>query len=312
MRSMRTSASVPFVAICVATYRRLDGLQRLLSSLSELHFTETRPDIAVIVVDNDPDAKTTQLDAGLTASFPWRLDLLREPRRGIPNARNRALSRALPEADFVAFIDDDETAAADWLDKLLSTIRETGAGVVAGPVVPVLPRRTAPWLARSGLFERPRWPSGTELQVAATNNVLVRSEVFADLNRFFDPRLSATGGSDTELFERVRQAGWTIVWCDDAIVWEFVPPNRARVWWLLRRSFRGGGGEALRRRRKRELPGPLGYLPRGLWGIARGLVKALASLPRGRVAVVEQLRRVAESAGFLVGTFGWYYREYRR
>ena len=68
--------------------------------------------------------------------MPWQLVYAVEPRRGIPFGRNTAV-RTAGDVDFVAFLDDDETADPAWLVELLRVQRTTGADVVTGTVLPV-------------------------------------------------------------------------------------------------------------------------------------------------------------------------------
>src|SRR5579883_1155797 len=108
----------PRVAVCIATFRRPEGLRRLLSELQEQTFHGEPPAVDVVVVDND-EARSAQ--AVCRDSPLARLHYVHEPRRGIPQARNRAIKTARElGCGLIAFIDDDELPANDWLDQLLS------------------------------------------------------------------------------------------------------------------------------------------------------------------------------------------------
>ena len=52
-----------------------------------------------------------------------------EDNRGISHARNRLVKES-KNADFLAFIDDDETAEPQWLDELLSLMKQTDADAI--------------------------------------------------------------------------------------------------------------------------------------------------------------------------------------
>src|SRR5690606_359612 len=110
----------PAVALCIVTCRRPDGLRRLLLALNSLKFREwCRPNIRVIVVDNDPESRSIELCRSLAPDLRWPVTATTEPRRGIPFARNTALKVAGTDVDFVAFVDDDEVPDPHWLDELL-------------------------------------------------------------------------------------------------------------------------------------------------------------------------------------------------
>lgn len=76
------------------------------------------------VVDNDAEGRAgVAVGEALAAGYPWPLHHVVAPERGISHARNRALEAALPGCDYLAFIDDDETAPRDWLRELPSALR---------------------------------------------------------------------------------------------------------------------------------------------------------------------------------------------
>src|SRR5262245_8957617 len=89
----RSSAGATSVAVCIATYRRPDGLRRLLRALEQLEFRESAPSsIHVIVVDNDAVGAAGVQVCEEMGNFRWMLEALREERKGISFARNRAMS----------------------------------------------------------------------------------------------------------------------------------------------------------------------------------------------------------------------------
>ncbi|MDP8961820.1 MAG: glycosyltransferase, partial [Actinomycetota bacterium] len=128
------------VAICVATYQRPRGLHALLRSLDDLTFSSGRGvDVRVVVVDNSSAGNAAAIKRDLQEELRWRLEVLHEPRRGIPFARNAAVRYALSEAHYLAFVDDDEIVSRDWLDRLLDGLERYRADVATGPVLPIYP-----------------------------------------------------------------------------------------------------------------------------------------------------------------------------
>jgi len=95
-------------------------LARCLESLAAQILAD---DIAVslVVVDNDPAGSARLTVAQFCAAAPFPVYYVHEPIRGIARARNAALDKALElRSDWVAFIDDDETAEPDWLAVLMA------------------------------------------------------------------------------------------------------------------------------------------------------------------------------------------------
>src|SRR5438309_10345348 len=97
------------VAVCALTFHRPAGLARLLAGLDGLE-DPAGARFFVLIVDNDPEGsgRVVVEEAQRTSRHPIVYEI--EPERGIPFARNRGVERAAElGADFIAFIDDDET-----------------------------------------------------------------------------------------------------------------------------------------------------------------------------------------------------------
>ncbi len=233
------SKAPPRIVICVATYMRPQPLARLIDALGRQRFVDERPDLSLVVVDNDPVGSAREAVAFMRRTLPFPISYFVEPARGYSQARNRALREAGKENDFIALIDDDEVPGDTWLQHLLATQRRFGAGMVAGPVDPVLPAHAPRWIIRGGFFQRPHRATGARLETAGAGNLLIARNVFEDVPSF-DVGFGASGGEDTDFTVRARRAGHEIVWCEEAGVIETVEADRLHVGWLCSRSFSGG------------------------------------------------------------------------
>jgi glycosyltransferase involved in cell wall biosynthesis len=228
---------LPVVSVCVCTYQRPQLLALLLDSLAEQSFSER---IETIIVDNDPKGSASNTVERVKNQHPkLRIRYAVEPRKGIAYARNTAVSLAAGE--FIAWIDDDETATDNWLEALWKTRSQADADAVFGPVVPFFPEGSPRWAKRSGLFDRPRHVTGTVIDVreARTGNALVKAGWFRTLVPPFDARFANTGGEDYNFFARIQSQGARFHWCDEAVVYEVVPFERQQPKWMLERRLRG-------------------------------------------------------------------------
>jgi glycosyltransferase involved in cell wall biosynthesis len=306
------------VAVCVITYRRPEGLKRLLNGLNGLVFEKNPlPDLEVIVVDNDPTGSAKALCEVAEPNLRWPLKYRVEPRRGIPYARNRAIASAGSEMDCVAFVDDDEVPLPSWMDELLYVQHSYDADVVYGAVLPYFEEDVPAWIVKGRFFEHPfvrsQYSTGHPLELADTNNVLLRTRVFGRMDKLFDERFALTGGSDTHFFMRVFRAGYRIVWAVDAQVHDWVPENRANARWILQRAYRLGNTRSLC---ELDLEPPVAgrAVPviKGVARIAQGIVLIPVSLALGRHAFVGALHKICYGAGRLAGVLGVQYEEYRR
>jgi glycosyltransferase involved in cell wall biosynthesis len=301
------------VAVCVTTYRRPDGLSRLLRSLHAQTFSGTRPALQLVVVDNDAAGGSRDVCVESAPRDDWPRTYAIEPRRGIPYGRNTALAHVRADMEFVAFIDDDEVAAPDWLDRLLAAQQRFQADVVAGPVTPVFAEGTPAWVIRGGFFQRPRYRSGQPLNVAYTCNVLVRRDILRDMAGPFDTRFGLSGGEDSHLFRRLAQAGYRLVWEDAAMVQESIPRSRSTVGWLLRRALRTANSMALIEvdLSRSPLRRPR-IVVKGLAWMLLGLLLTPGGLLLGRHRSVQGGRYFCYGLGLLLGLCGMRYEEYRR
>lgn len=227
------------VLVAVATYKRPDMLRACLASLVDQLDQSDR----LVVVDNDPNASAL----GVAADFGDSVIYLHEPSPGISPARNRALGYFHSQSlGALAFIDDDEVAAPDWLARMREGRNSSRqAAAFFGPVLPIYPAGVRRWITASGVFERPRFASMSDVKWPATNNVLI-SGVFLRQNRqlSFDEAYALKGGEDTDFFFRARALGAEFTWLDEALVYEAIPAERARLSWLWRRGLRLGNVSA--------------------------------------------------------------------
>jgi len=234
------------LAVCIPTLRRPHMLADCLAAVAGLD-APAGAAVHVIVADNDAAGTARQQVKQLQAAFPWPLHYTLEPERGLAAVRNRLLDTAVElDADWIAFLDDDEMPAPDWLCALWRSAQEYGADVVTGPLVPVHGvEETAD--ARGGRQQA----AGTVPRHVACNNVLFRAALAVDQGLRFDRFYDFIGGEDFDFFNRSRAAGNPHVWAADAVVFERVPPERRTLRYLCYRHFTGAINNVLRGRRDR-------------------------------------------------------------
>src|SRR5262249_49531673 len=143
--------------------------------------------------------------------------------------------------DFIAFIDDDEIPSPGWLDELLWTQAEFGADVVSGPVLAHYNPGIADWIKAGGFHNSVFRPTGTCCITAATQNVLFGTHVLKTVPAF-DDTFALSGAEDTDFFLRAGKAGYKIVWCQNAVVFQRISAKRGTLGWILRREYQTGNG----------------------------------------------------------------------
>jgi succinoglycan biosynthesis protein ExoM len=95
------------VAICIASYRRPQGLARLLEGIGKQILNPPMPEVRILVVDNDPEGSAASPCEAMGPLLPWPITYIHERDAGVSHARNCAVASARGWADYIAFLDDD-------------------------------------------------------------------------------------------------------------------------------------------------------------------------------------------------------------
>ncbi len=293
------------VSICIATFRRQHALARLFDSLSRLKVPEGVR-VEVIVVDNDSASDPSDAPSA-DALAPFALRWLREPRRNIAYARNLAVANA--RGSWIAFVDDDEVVDEHWLAAYWECACEGECDGYFGPVLPRIEARYTPWLDVS-FFERARFVTGTRITNlgAHTCNGFVRRALFRDAR--FDPSFGHGVGDDTALFRRLAARGARFAWCDESVVHEYVPAERHRPGWLVRRAFRGGCVHAQIEHELGRVPSRSAAVTQSAAAAGVLLAAAAVMLIGGRARALRVLRHAAVQAGKAWGHLSGGFLEY--
>lgn len=300
------------VTIAVLTYKRPDALAEALPLLLEQAAAARAAfQVGVLVVDNHASASAFPVAARFS-SRDVRYTV--EPARGISAARNRALAEA--GTKLLIFIDDDELPHAGWLKELLECWRAHNAIAVAGRVVSEWRSPVDPWIDAGGFFERRRLRTGSRIETAATNNLLLDLEWVRSQGLEFSHEFGLTGGGDTLFTRSLARRGGRMVWCDEAAVTDLVPTSRATRQWVLSRSARYGNSSV--RVDLALAEGPRGRSRARASGLFRGVARvaiggcrwALGRLLHSQRHEARGLRTGARGRGMVLGAFGLAYHEY--
>jgi hypothetical protein len=307
------------VTVAVPTYRRPADLAELLPMLCEQ--TREVNEAAggrfvcdVLVVDNDAEGSAAPVVAGFAG---LGVRYAAEPAPGIAAVRNRAMDEAAGSR-LLAFIDDDERPREQWLDRLLRTWETTGAAAVSGRVLAEYAAPLEPWLEAGGFFVRRSLPTGTDIDIAATGNLLLDLDQIRASGTRFATALGLGGGEDTLFSRTLARAGRRMVWCDEAMIVDQVPLERMSRAWVLTRAWSHGNAAVLTDLRLTD--GTLLRLAVRGRGVVRGLVRVAGGTLRWAFGLVcrslrhqaRGLRAACRGAGMVGGALGVVYQEYAR
>jgi glycosyltransferase involved in cell wall biosynthesis len=225
------------ISVCVCTFKRPRLLQRLLRELDRQdtggHFT-----YSIVIVDNDHLESARAVVSAFAGVSRTPTTYVVEPRQNIALARNKAVEHAT--GDFVAFMDDDEFPTPQWLQTLFKACRDYGVDGVIGPVKRHFDETPPRWVVRGNFYERPSYPTGLVIDwtKGRTNNVLVKTRLFTPEAQPFRPEFLT--GEDQDFFRRMIDKGHVFVWCNEAVVYEVVPPVRWKRTFMVRRALLRG------------------------------------------------------------------------
>jgi len=227
------------ISVCICTFKRAKLLAKLLIRLQNQK-RENLFTYSIVVVDNDFAQSAKPIIDNLKQKSFVAIDYFCEPEKNISLARNLTIKNA--DGNYVAFIDDDEYPVDNWLFNLYQALNKYNSDGILGPVKPYFHLPPPKWLASGKLFNRKSFQTGTILKSkeTRTGNVLLKKENFYERPEWFSVELGKTGGEDVDFFKRMMDEGQIFRWCNEAPVYELVPPERcSRSYFLKRALLRG-------------------------------------------------------------------------
>lgn len=258
-----SSQAVTSIAIVICTFNRQDLLRRALDSIAALR-DPGAIHLSVVVVDNSDDSNGFAAAESMRAVLPWELRVVAAHPPNISVARNAGVAAA-GDAEIIAFVDDDQQLAPDWLVAVNRAIRELPHDAFLGAVDADFERPDLAGKTARTLFSRQlaaptgheliaMGPQKTRIIALATNNAIFRRRTTLTDAICFDPGFGNGGGEDYDLFCRLQRRGRRFAWLADARAAEHVPASRCDPDYLARRLFAGGQAYAMAVSKNSALP----------------------------------------------------------
>ncbi|HQX36022.1 MAG TPA: mycofactocin biosynthesis glycosyltransferase MftF [Microbacteriaceae bacterium] len=231
------------VDVVIPVYRHAASLERCLAALA----AEGLP---VVVVDDASPAADAARIAKAAAAHGARL-IVRPKNGGPGEARTDGFNAS--SAPFVAFVDADVVASADWISRLRPLLDDPLTAAVAPRVLADVRGTSAVELyeeTRSEL-DMGAVPSrvvyGVSVGWLPTASVIMRRAATSDPP--FEPGLRV--GEDVDLVWRTDEAGWTVRYAPDVVNHHEVRTSLRDF--AARRVMYGGSASELERRHPRRL-----------------------------------------------------------
>jgi GT2 family glycosyltransferase len=314
----RSPGLVPEAAEAVVTVPTFRRPEQLLATLESLRQQETPRRFAVIVMENEAEAREGAkaalplLEAGVLEGM-----VIVAHERGNCSAYNAGWQTAVmhfPAFKHLLVIDDDEIADRNWLENMCAAAERHGADIVGGPQVPVFADPGHAGWAQHPVFAPPYAKSGRVGALYSSGNLLVGRHVLAALGPpFLDLKFNFMGGGDSDFLSRAAARGFKLAWCAEAPVHETVPSRRVEPDWIRARALRNGVISTLVEKKKRAGT-PLAnarVLAKSLALLAASPFRALARLGRtGSPSIAVYPIHVA--LGRVLAEFGYANEQYRQ
>jgi len=211
-------------------------------------------DWEVILVDNNSSDDTVAVTSAAFRDFPCSARVVRESRQGLSFARKTACDNA--NGEVIAYIDDDNVVAPDWVSQCVSFFEiHPMAGVVGGKV---LARCDGPlpscwskikWMLAvrddMGDVSRRLAPASpvTEVEIPCGAGMVVRRKVLEEVYSKYSLSLSGrrgrslSSGEDIEIGLRIVGLGWESWYCPDMVLWHIIPQSRLTDDYLCRLRY---------------------------------------------------------------------------
>lgn len=177
-------------------------IHRCLDSLAPLVHEEIVGKI--IVVDNGSTDNTIQI------AKEYGCSIVSEPTRTVAGLRNAGAQRA--DTEYLAFLDADMIASEQWLECALGHFKDPNIACVTG-LLNIPTDHT--WVEHIWTLNRKSPKNVYQVRWAPSGNLIVRNDVFRKVGGFSEYLVS---GEDVDFCEKVRNAGYTILYDADVSV----------------------------------------------------------------------------------------------
>ena len=236
------------LTLVIPTYNRSRSLLRALESVAR---QDLNPALwECLIIDNASTDDTAEAVARFAAEHPTlQIRRVVEQQAGVAHARNRGLQEATTE--LICSIDDDERINEGFLSAYLRFFEShPEAAVAGGRIIAEYEEERPRWISR--WTERPianpmdygdtirPFPAGA---LPGGGNMGFRRSVALQFG--FATELGRVGGKliggeENDFLLRMQQAGHTLWYLPDAVMWHIIPPEKCTDEYLNRLAYHIG------------------------------------------------------------------------
>lgn len=240
------------LSIVICTHNRAQLLRRTLEALCEMKAPDELRMNIIVVANACSDGTRDVLKDFQSRLREERIQWVEEQTPGKSVALNRAI--ALIDGGAVAFVDDDQRPAGDFLVEIeKALLAYPDAQLFCGRLLPEWTGSEPGWVHDNGryrVYPAPipaddAGPSPRKIDsggpIPAGGNLIVRAEVFSVVGGFnvgLGPRgHNLGGGEDQDFILRCLRAGAKLQYAPGILQYHYVDPERLTLRYLISKSF---------------------------------------------------------------------------
>ena len=244
------------ISVIVCTYNREKYIYECLSRLAA---NKCSVDWEIVLINNNStDNTASECERFEKNCNPNNYRYFVEKRQGLSFARNRGIQEA--KGEWLVFLDDDAFVEEDYIENLNKNLKYYPAiGAFGGKIVPFFEEETPDWLNPWSLsfvsaldkgnkvceFDNKKrgYPIGANMGIA--RKAIEKCGNFnTDLGRNGSGIL--LGGEEKDIFNRIREAGFPIMYFPDIAVRHCIPSHRTTREFIAKIGYGVGVSEKLR------------------------------------------------------------------
>ena len=243
------------LSFIICTYNREKYIYECLSRLAK---NTVKKDWEVVLVNNNSTDNTAAECERFVKDFPnihYRYFV--ETQQGLSYARNRGIAEA--KGNWLVFLDDDAMVESDYIENLQSHLKQhPEAAAFGGQIEPLFEDGEPAWYSKWSMGFVSAIDRGNTVHVFPENkfpigaNMGIKRDVIEKVG-LFNTELGRTGnnllaGEEKDLFNRIRKAGYEILYFPNIGVKHCIPGRRTTREFVERLAYGVGLSERIRTR----------------------------------------------------------------
>ena len=223
----------------------MERLQDIHEAVSSVLAQTLKPHEVIVAIDHNEELLNR-----LKSELPPEVKVVLNDGPYMGSSATDNVGVSLAKGDIVAFIDDDAVAEKDWLEHLVKHYQEPSIVAVGGRLIPVWKNGRPGWFCEDlnwivGCTYKGHPESRAEVRNLIFCNASLRHSVFDSVGLFpAETGRSVNWGTgfESQAFLRLKSQmpDAAIIYDPDAVVYHKVTPHRAKIKYVILRSYNEG------------------------------------------------------------------------